>query len=335
MEPRDLERTGTALYAFHSGAPSEEQYGRALAELEARLNERLERMGAEPVRLEREEVPPRTAPRNPQKLVAAYGEALAEEAAEEERLVALDADLYLDTGLIPFRERFPERFVECGIAEMDMVSQAGALALSGLHPGRPLVRLLPRAARERADLQQRHRAHEGDLRRLAGRHRPRRPGALAPVRPRHRADGLAPGRGADRAGHRRRGARGGALGGARGDRARSTSGSSRCRGSCPSSPSRWSELEPGRGRVVREGSAGFFVTTGPVMLSQAWLAAERLAADGAEFGVVALPWLRGVDGAWLNEVTGGAPLVHARQPLPRGRAGRRRARRASPGSGSR
>ena len=39
------------------------------------------------------------------------------------------------------------------------------------------------------------------------------------------------------------------------------------------------------------------------MLSQAWLAAERL-----DFGVVALPWLRDVDGAWLHEVTGGAPL---------------------------
>ena len=40
----------------------------------------------------------------------------------------------LDTGLIPFRDRFPDRFLECGIAEMDMVSQAGTLALSGLLP---------------------------------------------------------------------------------------------------------------------------------------------------------------------------------------------------------
>ena len=40
----------------------------------------------------------------------------------------------LDTGLVPFRERFPERFVECGIAEQDMVSQAGAMALAGLLP---------------------------------------------------------------------------------------------------------------------------------------------------------------------------------------------------------
>ena len=40
----------------------------------------------------------------------------------------------LDTGLIPFQEKFPDRFVECGIAEQDMVSQAGGMALEGLVP---------------------------------------------------------------------------------------------------------------------------------------------------------------------------------------------------------
>src|SRR6185503_9677966 len=50
------------------------------------------------------------------------------------RIVALDADLVLDTGLIPFADRFPDRFVECGIAEQDMVSQAGGLALAGMLP---------------------------------------------------------------------------------------------------------------------------------------------------------------------------------------------------------
>ena len=48
--------------------------------------------------------------------------------------MALDGDLRLDTGLVPFQERFPERFFECGIAEQDMVSQAGAMALAGLLP---------------------------------------------------------------------------------------------------------------------------------------------------------------------------------------------------------
>ena len=47
---------------------------------------------------------------------------------------SLDADLRLDCGLVAFRERFPDRFFECGIAEQDMVSQAGAMALAGLLP---------------------------------------------------------------------------------------------------------------------------------------------------------------------------------------------------------
>ena len=79
MEPHDLERSATALYAFHSGAPSEEQYDRALAELEARLGERLERArrraGAARARARSRRA---RAPRDPQRLVAAYGEALAE-----------------------------------------------------------------------------------------------------------------------------------------------------------------------------------------------------------------------------------------------------------------
>jgi transketolase len=55
-------------------------------------------------------------------------------AERDEKIVALDGDLVLDTGLIPFRERFPDRFLECGIAEQDMVSQAGGMALEGLLP---------------------------------------------------------------------------------------------------------------------------------------------------------------------------------------------------------
>jgi transketolase len=46
-----------------------------------------------------------------------------------------------------------------------------------------------------------------------------------------------------------------------------------------------------------------------VMVSQAWAAAERLAGDGVRCGVVALPWLRDVDGEWLAEVARGAPVA--------------------------
>src|SRR6185437_7334602 len=90
---------------------------------------------AEPVELVPAEPPEhRSAPKERQRLVPTYGEALIAAAEQEPRLIALDADLRLDTGLVAFRERYPERFFECGIAEQDMVSQAGTMALAGLLP---------------------------------------------------------------------------------------------------------------------------------------------------------------------------------------------------------
>jgi transketolase len=40
----------------------------------------------------------------------------------------------VDLALAPFRDRFPARFLECGIAEQDMVSQASGLAAGGMLP---------------------------------------------------------------------------------------------------------------------------------------------------------------------------------------------------------
>jgi transketolase len=62
-----------------------------------------------------------------------------------------------------------------------------------------------------------------------------------------------------------------------------------------------SDLVEGQGTVLREGSAGTFVCTGPVLVSQAWAACERL----DDWGLIALPWLRDVDGAWLAEAAAG------------------------------
>ena len=45
MEPHDLERAGTALYRFHSGAPAPDDYERALDELQERLADRLAALG--------------------------------------------------------------------------------------------------------------------------------------------------------------------------------------------------------------------------------------------------------------------------------------------------
>jgi transketolase len=69
-----------------------------------------------------------------EKVVNAYGEALVELGTQRKDMVVLDADLSADCGLRLFENAFPQRFIESGIAEQDMVSAAGGLALQGLLP---------------------------------------------------------------------------------------------------------------------------------------------------------------------------------------------------------
>jgi len=123
-----------AYYKFHSGAPSFDNYQSASIEILSRINEKLEEENAEKVKTQEIGHIMPVPPSNPERLVSAYGEELVKLAEEDEDIVALDADLVLDTGLIPFKNQFPERFIECGIAEQDMVSAAGGLALMGKVP---------------------------------------------------------------------------------------------------------------------------------------------------------------------------------------------------------
>jgi transketolase len=44
------------------------------------------------------------------------------------------------------------------------------------------------------------------------------------------------------------------------------------------------------------------------MIGGAWHAADLLSAEGVQAGVVAIPWLRDVDGAWLADVAGEATI---------------------------
>jgi len=55
-------------------------------------------------------------------------------AKKNKKIIVLDADLADDLGLYDFANKFPKRFIQNGIAEQDMVSMAGTLALSGLIP---------------------------------------------------------------------------------------------------------------------------------------------------------------------------------------------------------
>jgi transketolase len=312
FEPHDLERSGQALYAYHSGAPQPGEYDAAIAELHGRLSERLGR----DVALERSQTPRRPAPATPQRLVAAYGEALAAAGAREQRLVALDADLYLDCGLIDFRTRFPERFVECGIAEQDMVSQAGGLALGGALPAVHSFAcfLVPRAGEQvYNNASERTKVIYGGF--LAG---------IVPGGPGHSHQsvrdialmGSVPGMAC--------------LEPATADEARRCVEWAVDEADGPVylrfvsvpwelgfEPPPARPLVRGRGRVIREGDGAAIVCTGPVLLSQAWAAAERL----GDVAVIALPWLRDVDGAWLEQATGGAPVLVLDNHVARGGQG--------------
>jgi len=64
----------------------------------------------------------------------AYGEALAELGAKNDKIVVLDADLSKSTKTNTFAKKFPERFINCGIAEANMVGTAAGFASSGLIP---------------------------------------------------------------------------------------------------------------------------------------------------------------------------------------------------------
>ena len=61
-------------------------------------------------------------------------ESLIKIAKKNRKIIVLDADLADDLGLYDFANKFPKRFIQNGIAEQDMVSMAGTLALSGLIP---------------------------------------------------------------------------------------------------------------------------------------------------------------------------------------------------------
>jgi transketolase len=64
----------------------------------------------------------------------AFGKALTGLAATYPTLVVLDADVAGGTGTHHFRRAYPERFVQLGIAEQNMVGVAAGMALAGCLP---------------------------------------------------------------------------------------------------------------------------------------------------------------------------------------------------------
>ena len=65
---------------------------------------------------------------------AAYGEAIVELGAENDKIVVLDADLSHATMTLKFAETYPDRFFNCGIAECNMIDIAAGMSTMGFIP---------------------------------------------------------------------------------------------------------------------------------------------------------------------------------------------------------
>lgn len=155
MEHPTALKAGGGLYPWHAGAPPDEPFAIAYQEITERVNLRLKNLGLASLDLEEVE-PERDVGGDPIVLLGepisqaaevkirgkvsdeyvakAFGEALVDLAKERADLVVLDADLASDCKIRDFEYTYPERFIENGIAEQDMVSMAGGLARQGLLP---------------------------------------------------------------------------------------------------------------------------------------------------------------------------------------------------------
>ena len=328
--PAALEEGG-GTYRWHAGAPDDETFERAARELRQRIEAvsaaldldapafeavaPLESDGGVSLQGEPESgagasvARPRAALREAAEFVAAaYGDALLELAAREPRLVVLDADLASDCRVRGFELAEPDRFVENGIAEQDMVSMAAGMARHGLVPVvNSFASFLASRANEQIYNQASERTKVVYAMHYAG---------LVPAGPGKSHQSL-----------------------------RDASLMAAIPGVTvvhPCNPEEtraiveWAVLEaqesvairlaigpsprridlpaayrpvPGVGVTLREGRDAMLVSYGPVMVHEALTAAELLAGQGIGAAVVAMPWLDRVDGDWVAQTFGGVREV--------------------------
>jgi transketolase len=313
--PQALE-AGGGTYRWHAGAPGDEDFARAFAELRGRIGERMSALGLGELELEQVEPvgrePEGSLEGEPESgvgarrrtkvtdeyVVEAYGRALVELGEREERLVVLDADLASDCRIRAFELRFPERFLETGIAEQDMVSMAGGLARQGLIP---VVNSFASFLASRANEQIYNNASEGSKVVYALHYAgliPAGPGKshqsvrdisllaalpnLAIVQPGNSEE-------------TRELVRWAVEEAEENVAIRLAIGPSPRRIELPGGY----RAEPGRGAVLRQGSDALVFAYGSVMLHEALTASELLAERGTGLRVVDLPWLNRFDRDWL------------------------------------
>jgi transketolase len=286
------------IYSWHGAVTKKDDYDRAYAELSERIRRKLKIIGAD-ADMPESYFPDALAPSfRGASLKPAFSEALVKLGERREDLVVLDGDLADDCGLTMFEKRFPKRFIEVGIAEGDMVSTAGGLALAGKLP---VVNTYTAFLSSRANEHIFNNCSEKTkiiyVGHLAG---------ILPAKP----------------GKSHQGIRDASL-----LRAipnitichpcnrqellqmieflvEKAAGPSylRLEHSQPRSdvqlPAGY-RLEAGRGTVLADGKDVAIVSAGPLMLSEAMAARETLHEEGIETRVLNLPWLNKIDANWL------------------------------------
>jgi len=301
MEHPHALREGGGTYRWHAGAPDDESFARAHAELIARIRERLpdlRLLSVEAIEGSVGEPESGIAMRKrvtDEYVAAAYGEELLALADRYPELVVLDADLASDCRIRPFELAHPERFHESGIAEQDMVSAAAGMARHGLLP---VVNSFATFLAARANEQIYNQVSEGSKVVYALHYAgliPAGPGKshqsirdisllgalpnVAIVQPGNADETRA------------------LLRWAVADAPESVA----IRLAIGPSPRRLElpAVTPGRGAVLHEGADALLFAYGPVMLHEALTAVELL---GDRLQVVNMPWLNRIDGRWLAEL---------------------------------
>ena len=300
--------SGDQTYHFHAGAPTLENYVAATREIIERVNRRLAELGHAEVVLTSAPVPVRIAPKQPEKLVLAYGDELLALARERPEIVVMDADLLSDCGIEAFKEELPERFIECGIAEQHMVSAAGGMALRGMLP---VVHSFACFLSTRANEQIYNNATEKKkiiyTATLAG---------LVPAGPGHSHQSV-----------RDISAVGAVPGLVALEPCTEREARLAIRWAVEQNPASTYlrfvnvpldlsyalpgdyALRVGRGALLRPGTDVALVGYGPLLLTNAWKAADELAGQGVSAAVIDLPWLNRIDDEWVTDVLGRFPKI--------------------------
>lgn len=315
----------SGLYRWHSGAPDDKSFSEGVAELKATIAKLSDKLGlaapayddmteatdgedetlefqnqmGEPVSLAHRSALMKGV--SSEYVAEAYGRTLVELGKQVDNMVVLDADLSADCRLREFEHAYPDRFIECGIAEMDMVSMAGGLASQGLIP---VVNSFASFLAARANEQAYNNSGEGRKIIYAMHYAgliPAGPGKshqsvrdislfaaldkMTLIQPCNAAEAEA----------------------ATAWAVKEAAGPVMLRlviGPSPEVlplPENY-KFEVGKGAVLHEGDDAVIFGYGPVMLHEAMSAARQLKDRGFGLRVVNMPWLNKIDSGWLREV---------------------------------